>query len=390
MNNVDAQARSSQLLRLAQPVLCVLDELVPALESAARLDRLQSQARERLRAFEQAAAGLDRNEVHVVHYCLCAALDQAGSRLTGRSNGLRGAWLQHGLLLECYGEHGAGRHCRALIAGLLGDPGAHADALQVVSYLAARGLADEQGVPLGGRVAAPPMPMPMPMHEPARLPLMPSRTDIEVPTPLRERRAKTVTWRGTLTWMVLALVVAGGLALLQYRQYVSEKDLARKVDSLMALNAALELAPIQRIAAQLAAQTAPGALSLLLREDRLHIAIDDELAFATGKVELSLAQMPLLDKVAMQLAGSPGTVTVIGHSDATPSVREGRLSNLALSEARALAVARYLQSRGVAPGRIRVIGRADAQPLADNDNAAGRAKNRRVEIVLAPPGSWLQ
>ncbi len=162
----------------------MLDELVPDLESAAKLDQLQNQARERLRAFERAAAGLDRNEVHVVHYCLCAALDQAGSRLKGRSNGLRGAWLQHGLLLDCYGEHGVGRHCRALIAGLLSDPVTHADALHAVSYLVARGLADEQGMPLGDRIAAvaqPAPPAPTPRHEPVGLPLMPARMDIEVP-----------------------------------------------------------------------------------------------------------------------------------------------------------------------------------------------------------------
>ncbi|MBR7513835.1 DotU family type IV/VI secretion system protein, partial [Mycobacterium tuberculosis] len=79
---------------LAQPLFWLLDELSPELESAARLDALKSEVRTRLAAFKQAAqaAALKADSVEAVHYCFCAALDQAGSRVRGRADGLRGVW----------------------------------------------------------------------------------------------------------------------------------------------------------------------------------------------------------------------------------------------------------------------------------------------------------
>ena len=70
------------------------------------------------------------------------------------------------------------------------------------------------------------------------------------------------------------------------------------------------------------------------------------------------------------------TFEVAGHADSTGA--EGY--NQGLSERRASAVARYLESRGVPPGRLRVVGYGEMEPIASNETESGRARNRRVEV----------
>lgn len=89
-----------------------------------------------------------------------------------------------------------------------------------------------------------------------------------------------------------------------------------------------------------------------------------------------------LDRLAPVLADTRGKVTVLGHTDDAPGPRDRMESNLALSTARATAVARHLQERGIASDRLSIIGRGVKDPVGDNRTAAGRALNRRVEIIL--------
>lgn len=104
--------------------------------------------------------------------------------------------------------------------------------------------------------------------------------------------------------------------------------------------------------------------------------------FGGGRAEVSQRILPLLDKVAAEIGKVNGKVTVIGHSDNVPIKTAKFPSNQALSEERAATVVEYLASKGVAKGRLEAIGKGDTEPVADNQTAAGRAQNRRVEIVV--------
>jgi type VI secretion system protein ImpK len=77
----------------------------------------------------------------------------------------------------------------------------------------------------------------------------------------------------------------------------------------------------------------------------------------------------------------PGSVLITGHTD-NQKIHSGRFpSNWDLSQARAVAVQKML-SASVRPERMRAEGRAEGEPVASNDTAVGRARNRRVEITL--------
>ena len=60
-------------------------------------------------------------------------------------------------------------------------------------------------------------------------------------------------------------------------------------------------------------------------------------------------------------------------------------SNWELSSARAGSVVRYLQANGIAKGHLKAVGYADSRPIADNGSSDGRARNRRVELVVEKP-----
>jgi chemotaxis protein MotB len=81
-------------------------------------------------------------------------------------------------------------------------------------------------------------------------------------------------------------------------------------------------------------------------------------------------------------------VQVSGHTDTTPV--GGKLTaqfptNWELSAARAITVVRYLTEKaGVPPGRLVASGYGEHQPIANNKSSAGRARNRRIEILLTP------
>jgi outer membrane protein OmpA-like peptidoglycan-associated protein len=110
------------------------------------------------------------------------------------------------------------------------------------------------------------------------------------------------------------------------------------------------------------------------------IEILDKVLFASGRRQIDRRSYPLLDQVAAVLNSHPDllVVEVEGHTDSTGSGSH----NLILSQARAEAVAAYLESKGVDSKRLRAKGFGQSQPIDDNATAKGRAANRRVAFTV--------
>jgi len=117
-------------------------------------------------------------------------------------------------------------------------------------------------------------------------------------------------------------------------------------------------------------------------DNRLKLEIPSDISFDTGRSDIKPDFRPILDRFANTLNENPATtVSIVGHTDSTgsPSV------NQPLSVDRAAHTRDYLATRGVSPTRIVIEGRGEQEPIASNDEAAGRARNRRVEIYVAEP-----
>jgi chemotaxis protein MotB len=114
------------------------------------------------------------------------------------------------------------------------------------------------------------------------------------------------------------------------------------------------------------------------------VTLEDSLLFASGKATLKSSTIRQLDDVVSVIKSRyPGKVVdVIGHTDADPIRRSKWQDNLQLSCERAMSVTRYMDKHGLSQKQIRSIGRGSADPKDSNSTAAGKAKNRRVEIVV--------
>jgi chemotaxis protein MotB len=111
--------------------------------------------------------------------------------------------------------------------------------------------------------------------------------------------------------------------------------------------------------------------------------LTDKLLFASGSATLQPAGLPLLQEISHLLnVDSKHPITVEGNTDNQPIQSSQFPSNWELSTDRATTVVRYLIAHGVQDQRLAAAGYADLHPLASNATAAGRARNRRVDIVL--------
>ena len=117
------------------------------------------------------------------------------------------------------------------------------------------------------------------------------------------------------------------------------------------------------------------------QDGALKVNVPGSVSFASGSASLDSKLHPTLDKIAATLNEYAQTsVTVVGYTDSVGSAE----ANRELSRRRADAVADYLSQHGVSRSRITVDSRGEEEPIATNDTEAGRAQNRRVEMLVRP------
>lgn len=141
---------------------------------------------------------------------------------------------------------------------------------------------------------------------------------------------------------------------------------------------------IKQLREMLAAEIAKGEAQVERDGERIVIRMIVQGSFYSGSAELSPDFMPMLKKIGRSIAAAGGRITVEGHTDDIPLSGHNRYrSNWDLSGARAASVADYLtEQAGVPRERVVVRGMADTKPLAPNDTREGRAKNRRIEVLV--------
>ena len=123
--------------------------------------------------------------------------------------------------------------------------------------------------------------------------------------------------------------------------------------------------------------------AIINRQGLVIQVLTDKLLFLSGQATLQPAGLPLLNEVAQLLnVDKTHPITVEGYTDNVPIHSAEFPSNWELSTTRATTVVQYLISRGVNANRLGAAGYADLHPIASNATAAGRALNRRVEIVI--------
>ncbi len=156
------------------------------------------------------------------------------------------------------------------------------------------------------------------------------------------------------------------------------------------LEADKRVAEFRRMLLQFKTLIDAGTLDVRIVDGRMTLVLPMDVLFASGSARLSQAGTQALMSVGEVLATIVDkNFQVEGHTDNVPIHTNTYPSNWELASARALVVVRTLQEAGVAAGHLSAASFADNKPTASNDTEEGRAKNRRIEIVVVPDLSGL-
>ena len=183
-----------------------------------------------------------------------------------------------------------------------------------------------------------------------------------------------------------AIIGAIGGGLLGYLTNTNDSEQGRKNALIGAGVGALGGAAVgnymDRQQVDLRRELADSGVTVTRDGDNLVLNMPSDVTFASGSESLQPQFYDTLDDVSRVLQAYPSTlIDITGHADSDGADD----FNLALSERRARSVADYLVRNGrVNPTRIALAGRGEREPIASNATAAGKAQNRRVEILIRP------
>jgi chemotaxis protein MotB len=140
----------------------------------------------------------------------------------------------------------------------------------------------------------------------------------------------------------------------------------------------------QKVRADLAAKIQMGLAEVELKDDKIIVRLVSQGSFVSGSADVQPGFKKLLSQVGKSLAASSGKVRIEGHTDNVPVAFSERFnSNWDLSAARSASVADFfINNSGFVQGNITVAGFADTKPIDSNTTSAGRARNRRIEVIV--------
>lgn len=146
----------------------------------------------------------------------------------------------------------------------------------------------------------------------------------------------------------------------------------------------LELLPsLQRLNKELEDEIKEGKVEVRLEPRGLIVSLRESAFFPSGTDRLAPESMPTLQRIAAVIGPLPNAIQLEGHTDSIPIHNSRFRSNWELSCARGIALLDAMTERfALDRERFSVVGRADTVPVASNDTPEGRARNRRVDLII--------
>lgn len=353
---------------------------------------LRQQLIDEIRRFEVRCqqSGLAYEVIVGARYCLCTALDEAAALTPW---GSRGVWSGSGLLVTFHNETWGGEKFFQLLARLSQNPREHIVLLELINFCLLLGFEGRYRVMDNGRTQLETIKQ--------RLWQMIRGVRGNYPPPLsphpEDQPVLRKLWRPMIPlWACVAL--AGFLACLFYivlnwRLGDNTNPVLAKIYQTTLPEAAIaqpapSLPPVLNLRGFLKPEIDAGLVAVRDETDRSVVTLKGDGLFASGSTVARENYAPVIDRVAQAMNNVSGKILVVGYSDNVP-IRSARFaSNYELSLERARSVQSLLQKHLSHPDRVKAEGRGEMNPIAPNNTAENRARNRRVEItLLVSPGN---
>jgi chemotaxis protein MotB len=139
---------------------------------------------------------------------------------------------------------------------------------------------------------------------------------------------------------------------------------------------------------EMKSEIAQGQIAITELKGKLTVDVVDKILFDSGQSEIRPEGLGVLKRVVeILITVTDKVIRVEGHTDSIPiagALAKRYPTNWELSAARALNVTRYLEKEGIDPTLLSAVAFGEHQPIAENDTPEGRAKNRRIAIILLP------
>ena len=364
-------------------------------------DKLRQSVVAEVRGFESRAlqAGIAAQTVKVARYALCATLDDV---VLNTPWGGQSSWGLQSMVGTFHRETVGGDRFYDLLARLEKEPGGNIDMLEFLYMCMSLGFEGRLRVEQGG----------LEKHLQIRAALAriiraqrgPLEWDLSPHWQGEKKPFKALSaWR--LVW--IAVGVTSLLLILQFSglSYALSVSTERVIGQLSIIDAGpvaqlQRRAPpppppppaptaeeqIRKVEGFLQEEIDNGTVEVFQNGNSLIIRIRGTGLFGSGSDQLQKGYIASIDRVARALNDETGPVIVAGHSDNVP-IRSSRFpSNMHLSLARAKSVMEGMATVMDDPTRLTAEGRADNEPIADNATREGRARNRRIEVLLVQEG----
>jgi type VI secretion system protein ImpK len=396
------------ILRSAGPLLLLLGRLRVALARASFANLMEIVA-DSIKFFEKdiRSAGVSDVQANTAKYLICATADDIVQNIPTED---RHVWTQYSMLSRFFGERIGGVRFFDELTRLKQDPLNNYDLLELQHTCLALGFQGLHRTSAGGVSAL--QQIQRELYETLRR-IRPKVYRELSPRwqgqKLAQRRSRVlVPW-----WAVLGItglflfgtyflflywltggvdVAANGVASMLGRDKLS---LERKVAVVAAAPVPVpppvippaepdRVTQLQRICAALTPEYTNEKVAVDQTANQIAIRVNNVLLFNSGVATVLDQFKPVGDRIAATLDKEDGYIKVIGHTDNTPigSSNVRFPSNFALSVERAKSVAALFKPALAKPDRLQTDGKGETAPIADNNTAEGRARNRRVEIVI--------
>ncbi len=344
-----------------------------------------------VKSFESKAIAMQCSleQVQTARYALCSLIDEAVLNTPWGGNSI---WTTQGLLVSFHKESWGGEKFFQILKNILGQPEAYLHLLELFYYCLSLGFEGKYKIQERGLAEL------QDVRENLYQVIQRQRGEVEKELSLHWRGIsdkRNMLARYVPLWVVAA--VAAALLMLLFLGF--RYSLTQNSDPIISAtyqikdkldNPTLMEAPVKpsRLYVDdftrfLATEIAKKQVTVSEEQGKTMVRIIGRNFFGSGSDSIQRHYYPLLNKIAAKLSIVSEAIMIVGHTDDDPIFTARFPSNWDLSNARAKAVADFLNKRNSRlKGQVTYEGRADTQSLVPNDSAKNKALNRRIEIVF--------